>query len=65
MRSVVCSVLDSARQPRMASLLCYLFVALVIVTKGPTLMIDDDTYSFGSGEQLSLLQLQELLERYS
>lgn len=33
--------------------------------KGPTLMIDDDTYSFGSGEQLSLLQLQELLERYS
>jgi len=33
--------------------------------KGPTLMIDDDTYSFGSGDQLSLTELKGLLERYS
>lgn len=33
--------------------------------KGPTLMIDDDTYAFGSGDQLSLTELNGLLERYS
>ncbi len=32
--------------------------------KGPTLMIDDDTHAFGSGEQLSPEDLARLLESY-
>ncbi len=33
--------------------------------KGPTLMIDDDTYAFGSGEQISPAELARLLEGYA
>lgn len=32
--------------------------------KGPTLMIDDDTHSFGAGESLTQAELTLLLERY-
>ncbi|MGL4204893.1 MAG: NADH-quinone oxidoreductase subunit NuoE [Aeromonadaceae bacterium] len=32
--------------------------------KGPTLMIDDDTHAFGSGEAITLADLERLLEHY-
>lgn len=33
--------------------------------KGPTLMIDEDTYSFGQGERLTPAELSRLLEAYA
>ena len=32
--------------------------------KGPTLMIDDDTHAFGSGDAITMAELERLLEHY-